>query len=330
MPGLRRWALVHPAQVLASAAFAPRPGGVVLAAHHPWPASRTAYAPAPDVTGWPEQSRESARTPAAMAGGAAAAEKVKMAQGTVKWFNGDKGYGFIAVEGGPDVFVHFSAITGGGYRSLEEGQKVELDITQGQRGPQAETSGSSPDASAASALPDAAQPPGRGPVQRPATRGLRPPEPRVTVRQQVTERGRAAGGASTRSRRSERFSTVAAGRSDVPDQVSLYLVARGALPGRVLRLAAEADCMFAIDTGTHAPGQLGWLGNGCTRADQFGMSPNRVIQRLPHRRAGLRGRPLAGMGSARPLRTSDNCRAQGLGRESGPGPGTAVAAPASP
>ena len=52
-----------------------------------------------------------------------------MAQGTVKWFNGEKGYGFIAVEGGPDVFVHFSAITGGGYRSLEEGQKVEFDIT---------------------------------------------------------------------------------------------------------------------------------------------------------------------------------------------------------
>ncbi len=61
-----------------------------------------------------------------------------MAQGTVKWFNGDKGYGFIAVEGGPDVFVHFSAITGGGYRSLDEGQKVEFDITQGQKGPQAE------------------------------------------------------------------------------------------------------------------------------------------------------------------------------------------------
>ena len=61
-----------------------------------------------------------------------------MAQGTVKWFNGDKGYGFIAVEGGPDVFVHFSAITGGGFRSLEEGQKVEFDITQGQKGPQAE------------------------------------------------------------------------------------------------------------------------------------------------------------------------------------------------
>jgi CspA family cold shock protein len=62
-----------------------------------------------------------------------------MAQGTVKWFNGEKGYGFIAVEGGgSDVFVHFSAITGGGYRSLEEGQKVEFDITQGQKGPQAE------------------------------------------------------------------------------------------------------------------------------------------------------------------------------------------------
>jgi cold shock protein len=50
----------------------------------------------------------------------------------VKWFNGEKGYGFIAAEGGPDVFVHFSTITGGGARSLEEGQKVELDITQGQ------------------------------------------------------------------------------------------------------------------------------------------------------------------------------------------------------
>ena len=60
-----------------------------------------------------------------------------MAQGTVKWFNA-KGYGFIAVEGGQDVFVHFSAIAGDGYRSLEEGQKVEFDITQGQKGPQAE------------------------------------------------------------------------------------------------------------------------------------------------------------------------------------------------
>jgi CspA family cold shock protein len=74
-----------------------------------------------------------------MAGAQPQMKKVKMAQGTVKWFNGDKGYGFIAVEGGgPDVFVHFSAIAGGGYRSLEEGQKVEFDITQGQKGPQAD------------------------------------------------------------------------------------------------------------------------------------------------------------------------------------------------
>jgi cold shock protein len=65
-------------------------------------------------------------------------KKVKMTQGTVKWFNAEKGYGFIAVESGPDVFVHFSAIAGSGYRSLEEGQKVELDITQGAKGPQAE------------------------------------------------------------------------------------------------------------------------------------------------------------------------------------------------
>src|SRR5690348_8923039 len=70
-------------------------------------------------------------------GSASAAEKVKMPQGTVKWFNGGRGYGFIAVEGGPDVFVHVSAITGGA-PSLEEGQKVEFDITQGQKGPQAE------------------------------------------------------------------------------------------------------------------------------------------------------------------------------------------------
>jgi CspA family cold shock protein len=62
-----------------------------------------------------------------------------MTQGIVKWFNAEKGYGFIQVEGGgPDVFVHFSAIAGGGYRSLEEGQKVEFDTTQGQKGPQAE------------------------------------------------------------------------------------------------------------------------------------------------------------------------------------------------
>src|SRR5262249_51801052 len=61
-----------------------------------------------------------------------------MAQGTVKWVNGDKGYGFLEGEGGPDVVVPFSAITGVGCRSLEEGQQVEFDITQGQKGPQAE------------------------------------------------------------------------------------------------------------------------------------------------------------------------------------------------
>ncbi|MFI6602296.1 cold-shock protein [Nonomuraea sp. NPDC050536] len=61
-----------------------------------------------------------------------------MAQGTVKWFNADKGYGFIAVDGGKDVFVHYSAIMMDGYRSLEQGQRVEFEITQGQKGPQAE------------------------------------------------------------------------------------------------------------------------------------------------------------------------------------------------
>lgn len=59
-----------------------------------------------------------------------------MATGTVKWFNAEKGFGFIAPEdGGADVFVHFSAITSSGYRSLEENQKVSFDITQGQKGP---------------------------------------------------------------------------------------------------------------------------------------------------------------------------------------------------
>ena len=62
-----------------------------------------------------------------------------VAQGTVKWFNSDKGFGFIAQDGGgPDVFVHFSAISASGYRSLEENQRVEFDVTQGQKGPQAE------------------------------------------------------------------------------------------------------------------------------------------------------------------------------------------------
>ncbi|WP_152395529.1 cold-shock protein [Paenibacillus guangzhouensis] len=61
-----------------------------------------------------------------------------MQQGTVKWFNAEKGFGFIEVEGGNDVFVHFSAIQGDGFKTLEEGQKVEFNVVQGNRGPQAE------------------------------------------------------------------------------------------------------------------------------------------------------------------------------------------------
>ena len=61
-----------------------------------------------------------------------------MAQGTVKWFNAEKGFGFIAVDGGQDVFVHYSAIQSEGYRTLDEGQRVEFEVTQGQKGPQAD------------------------------------------------------------------------------------------------------------------------------------------------------------------------------------------------
>ena len=62
-----------------------------------------------------------------------------MMRGTVKWFNGEKSYGFISKEDGTgDVFVHYSAIEGTGYRNLEEGQAVEFEVTQGQKGPQAQ------------------------------------------------------------------------------------------------------------------------------------------------------------------------------------------------
>ncbi|AFU12270.1 MULTISPECIES: cold shock-like protein CspB [Bacillus] len=58
-------------------------------------------------------------------------------QGKVKWFNNEKGFGFIEMDGADDVFVHFSAIQGDGYKALEEGQEVSFDITEGNRGPQA-------------------------------------------------------------------------------------------------------------------------------------------------------------------------------------------------
>ena len=61
-----------------------------------------------------------------------------MQQGTVKWFNAEKGFGFIEAEGGNDVFVHFSAITGDGFKTLDEGQQVEFNVVDGNRGPQAE------------------------------------------------------------------------------------------------------------------------------------------------------------------------------------------------
>jgi CspA family cold shock protein len=62
-----------------------------------------------------------------------------MANGTVKWFNADKGFGFITQDNGPDVFVHYSAIVDTGYKSLNEGDSVEFEVTQGSKGPQAQS-----------------------------------------------------------------------------------------------------------------------------------------------------------------------------------------------
>jgi len=64
-------------------------------------------------------------------------DKVDRIKGTVKWFNNAKGYGFLGRDGGPDVFIHYSAITSDGYKSLQEGDRVEFEIVQGQKGPQA-------------------------------------------------------------------------------------------------------------------------------------------------------------------------------------------------
>jgi len=63
--------------------------------------------------------------------------KILMAKGTVKWFSAEKGYGFISVEGGKDVFVHYTAIQSDGFRTLQEGQAVQFDIVEGKKGPQA-------------------------------------------------------------------------------------------------------------------------------------------------------------------------------------------------
>jgi cold shock protein len=81
-----------------------------------------------NVTGWQRAEHSRNRL-----------EESTMATGTVKWFNGQKGFGFIEQEGGgPDVFAHYSNIAAQGYRELQEGQKVSFDITQGPKGPQAE------------------------------------------------------------------------------------------------------------------------------------------------------------------------------------------------
>jgi CspA family cold shock protein len=79
--------------------------------------------PVPPVGEWPSAARNVG---------------AHVAQGTVKWFNAEKGFGFIAVDGGQDVFVHYSAIQMDGYKSLDEGQRVTFEVVQGEKGPQAD------------------------------------------------------------------------------------------------------------------------------------------------------------------------------------------------
>ena len=86
--------------------------------------------------GWVERARPGPRTTVGLDDAPAQGEG--MAQGTVKWFNAEKGYGFIAVDGGNDLFVHYTAIEMDGYRSLEDGQRVEFEVGEGPKGPQAE------------------------------------------------------------------------------------------------------------------------------------------------------------------------------------------------
>ena len=84
--------------------------------------------------------RKSEQPGPSAAAGSSAARNVgaHVAQGTVKWFNAEKGFGFIAVDGGQDVFVHYSAIQMDGYKTLDEGQRVTFEVVQGDKGPQAD------------------------------------------------------------------------------------------------------------------------------------------------------------------------------------------------
>jgi cold shock protein len=88
---------------------------------------------------WSVEEKEHTRLPSLVRRGSSATEgrRSSVAQGKVKWFNGQKGYGFITTDEGEDVFVHYSAIGGSGFRTLEQGQRVQFEVTQGPKGLQA-------------------------------------------------------------------------------------------------------------------------------------------------------------------------------------------------